>query len=413
MNFRRIIIILGFFIFVVGAGLAIYFLFFRQPVESPGPNSNNTNGFLPTINNAANRNTSNTNGSITPIGNTNTGIQPLNGNTNASPVADGGVTQVSTVVQGSVKNPQVNTQSGMISYYDQDADKFYQMRSDGTGKQELSSQAFPEVQDIIWNKNSDTAVMTFPDESKIVYDFNSKKQYTLPKETEDFSFSPTGNQLAYKYLPSNIDDRSIIVSSTDGSGAKLVEELGDKANDVEIDWSPKGDVVARFRKSIDASRQEVFFVGQNKENYKSVIVEGRGFTGAWSPDGERLLYSVYTPETNYNPKLYLVNGSGEAIGTGNTDLNVATWPDKCVFTSGTNLYCAEPNYLPPGSGLRPDQVSDYNDTFYQINALTGQKQLLAQPSIPVNAKDLRLSSDGKTLYFIDAKTNRMQSIRLP
>lgn len=414
---KRIFLIIGFLAFVVLAGIAIYYVFFNAP-DTPGPNTNTGNvngGGLPSTNVDVNRPDVITNSVIptingTPI--TNGGAQ----NVNASAIANGGVTQVRTVTQpeDAILNAQLNPNADSLVYYNDADDKFYQVSADGTGRKELSGQEFPDVESVTWADNNNRAVISFPDNSKVVYDFQDKRQYSLPKEAEGFSFSPDSNQVAYKYLPSDVEDRFIVTQNIDGSGTKFVEALGDEAANVEVDWSPKGDIVATFRKSVDSSRQEVFFIGQNKENFKSAIVEGRGFTGDWSPNGDHLLYSVYSAESNYNPTLSIVNASGDLIGSGRTDLGLNTWPEKCTFTqSSTVLYCAEPSFLSPGSGLRPDEVTTANDRFFMINIATGDTQMIAEPDLGVNAKDLYLSSDGKTLYFTNTRTGRVESIRLP
>jgi Tol biopolymer transport system component len=308
----------------------------------------------------------------------------------------------------------LNTQTGKLVYYNEDEQKFYEANADGTNPRALSDQLFPDAQDIVWSNQGDKAIISFPDNSKIAYDFSARKQYSLPKEAEGFSFSPDGAKIAYKYLPSDVEDRWLVSSSLDSSGVKYLETIGDEADNVEVNWSPKGDIVATFRKGLDGDRQEVYFIGQNKENFKSAVTEGRGFTGKWSTDGNQLLYSVYNESSNYNPELYIVNGSGDAIGSGRTDLDLQTWPSKCSFgTSSTMIYCAVPSFLPSGSGLYPDQASTTQDQFYEINVATGQKRFLADPAYGVSASNLFFSNDGKTLYFTNQRTGRLESIRLP
>lgn len=408
MNIRRIILISLFVLFVVGAAVLIYFVFFRS-VTTPGPNANqNVNGgTLPSTNINVNRPTG-TNTNI-PVSNTNTGVTTTN--INASDVADGGVTKVNVVVAKNSEGVTLSPNEDTLRYYDPATGTFYETNQDGTNTRELASQLFPDAENITWSNDANKAVIEFPDDTTIVYDFNSQKQYTLPKETEDYSFDPTGSQLAYKYVPENVEDRYIVTSNLDGSGIKFIEAIGDEAANVDVNWSPKADVVATFRKSSDSTSQEVFFIGLNSENFKSAETEGRGFTGKWSSTGEQMIYSVYSSDTNYNPKLYIMNSSGDSIGSGRTDLGLQTWPDKCTF-SGTTLYCAEPSFLSPGSGLYPDQATSSSDRFYQIDTLTGTSRLIADPNVSVSAKNLYVSSDGKRLFFTNSRTGALESILL-
>ena len=412
MNLRRLFLVLGFIAFVIFAILAIYLVFFKTRLNPTNANTNsvsNTNGTLPNVNGNTNRTVvSNTNFPITN-GRLTNGVT----NTNASTIANGGLTQVSTIASGQVTSANLNAQTGIIYFYDKATQKFYQMTPGGTPR-EISSQLFPEASNITWTENGDKAVIEFPDKSKIVYDFAANKQYTLPQESEGFSFDPQGDKLAYKYVPANIDDRWLVTTNIDGSGVQFIESIGEKASDVQVNWSPKGDVVATYRQSVDSNNQQVFFLGQNSENNKALLTDGRGFEGRWSPSGDQILYSVYNSETNFNPTLYIANGSGDAIGTGKTALQLQTWPDKCTFSnSGTTVYCATPQYLSSGSGLSGSSSSTARDDFYQINILTGEKRLLANPNISVTANNLSLSADGKTLYFTNKITGQLSSIRLP
>jgi len=390
---------------------SLFILSFLSP-STPGPNANqNVNGgTLPSTNVNVNR-PSGTNANI-PVSNTNGTGGIGTTNVNASSIANGGLTQVHTIVGTNAQNVKLLPSGNSLRYYDAASGTFYETNLNGTDKHQLASQLFPDAQDITWSADGNKAAITFPDGSSIVYDFNAQRQYKLPDDTEDYSFDPSGNQLAYKYVPSNVEDRYIVVSNIDGSGLKFIEPIGDQAANVDINWSPNSDVVATFHKSVDAGSQEVYFIGTNKENYKSAMTEGRGFTGAYSQSGEQMIYSVYSSETNYNPELYIMNASGDAIGSGRTDLGLKTWPDKCTF-SGSNLYCAVPQFLSPGSGLYPDQSSSSSDNFYYINSLTGTKELLATPNVPVSAKNLYISPDGSRLYFTNTNTGALESVQLP
>lgn len=410
MNVRRLFLILGFIAFVFVAAFAIYFVFFKTRLNPVNTNFiTNTNGTLPNVNGNTNRNIiSNTNFPTTNSRVTNAVI-----NTNASATANGGLTQVGNVVSGQITSTTLNAQTGVLSYYDKLTQKFYQLTPGGTSK-EMTSQLFPDAKNVTWADSGNKAVIEFPDNSKILYDFSTQKQYTLPQDSEGFSFDPQSDKLAYKYVPTSVDDQWLVTTNIDGSGVQFVESIGGKASDVQVNWSPQGDVVATYRQSVDSNNQEIYFLSKDQQNNKSLLTDGRGFEGKWSPSGNQILYSVYSADTNFNPTLYIANGSGDAIGTGKTALDLQTWPDKCTFSnSGTIIYCAAPQYLSSGSGLSGSTSSTAHDDFYQINILTGEKRLLATPSSSVTANNLTLSGDGKTLYFTNKITGQLSSIRLP
>lgn len=412
MNYRRLLLVLAFFAFVIAAAFAIYYLFFRvAPTPATNANQNINGGVLPSTNGNVNRIIGDVNGGVPIVNGANANVPT---NVNASPIADGGITAVSAVLPGAASSVNVSSASGTITWYDPTTGKFYAADADGKNVRELSSQLFPNAQSITWNKQGNKAVVMFPDSSKILYDFNSKKQYTLPKESDNYSFSPSGDQIAYKYLPQDANDRYIVTSNPDGSSVKFIEKIGDQANDVNVSWSPTSQVVATYRKSVDANSQEVYFIGQNKENFKSAVTEGRGFQGMWSPDGSKMLYSVYNADTQYNPSLYIMSASGDDIGGGRTGFQIQTWPDKCAFSSsGDKVYCAVPKFLDPGSGLQAEASVITSDQFYSIDIVSGNSQLIALPASQVSAGNMFLGTDGKTLYFTNSLTGQLESIKLP
>lgn len=399
-DLKRIALIVGFVAVVMVAAFFLYWIFFKpifQPAE--GPNTNG-GGRLPNTNGAVN---------IPTIGNVNglpsvNGVGNVNGNANASVNAGGGETQAITpsLVSLSGGGSAVATSNGGLVTYDPRDGKFYRIGPNGE-RIAMSDQTFPEAKEVVWNDAGTKAIIEFPDSSNIFFDFSSNKQATLPKEGKDFAFDRSGENITFKFMALDPESRYLVTSKPDGTSSQLIEPIGDKEADVQVSPSPTGQVAALFRKSIDATRQEVFFVGYHGENFKSMITEGRDFRGSWSPQGDQLLYSVYTPSADFNPTLWIADASGDAIGQNRRDLGVSTWVDKCTFSSsGDTAYCAVPRSLPRGAGLVRELANNIPDDFYRINLTTGAKTQLGTITTSVTATRTFLSSDEHTLYFTDS-----------
>ncbi len=329
---------------------------------------------------------------------------------NPSEVALGGVTKTTTVN----KNPSLGVTlsgNGQIQYYDRLDKKFYKLNSDGT-KTVLSDKLFHSVESVTWDQNGDKAVIEYPDGSKISYDFTTQKQVTLPSHWQDFSFSTDGNKLLSESIGLNEDDSWLVVSNADGSQAKAFEEIGEQHPNIYPTWSPNNQIVALNTGGVDFNRQELFFIGLNGENFKSTIMEGRGLQFEWSKEGDRLLYSVYSSNTNYNPSLWLVDASGDDIGQNRTALNLQTWANKCTFASNTEVYCAVPEELEKGAGLFPELADRTKDDLYKIDLTTGSKKLIAIPESFYNISQIIVSEDQDFLYFTDKFSGRLYQIKL-
>ncbi|MFA6369947.1 MAG: hypothetical protein WCX09_03145, partial [Patescibacteria group bacterium] len=196
--------------------------------------------------------------------------------------AIGGVTEVTLVVD----RPTIglsNSSSG-IQYYNTDDGLFYRLGADGQA-QKISDQVFFSVQNVTWAPDGKKAVLEYPDDSKILYDFDKEKQVSFPAHWEEFSFSPQSDQVITKSIGLDPNNRFLTIASDDGSQVYNLEEIGTNADRVTPGWSPNNQIVATYTRSLDFNRQEVFFVGLHGENFKSTIVEGRGLTYEWSKTG--------------------------------------------------------------------------------------------------------------------------------
>lgn len=406
---QRYLLIIAFIVLVVGIFVTAWLLFFQPLFRIVQPGNENINGgpgLLP-----------------------NSNVRPANANVNGpvargpnalpapAEVANGDLTLARSISNKTTVAPVVSSDGRTIIFYSDLDDRFVRLDPETGNLTDVGSQKFPEVQNITWAPDGGRAVLEFPDDRKIIYDFSTQRQFNLPNEAQDFSFSGDSSRVAYEYIGGGPDESFLVTTQADGTGTKAIAKLGEKADSVQVAWSPSGEVVGLFRQGIDAEQQEVVFIGQNDENYKNLETEGRGFRGKWTPDGTKLLYTVYSEETNWNPELHLVYAQGDDIGRGNVNLGLQTSLDKCAFNrSGTHVYCAVPDLMERGSGLYPEFSSAVKDTLYTINLSNGSIQPLAQPVTEgldrFTVGTLMLTPDESELYFTDQTTRKLLTIRL-
>lgn len=342
-------------------------------------------------------------------------IIPVGALPEISTIALGDKTLTTELTDSLVSNVDLAADGAQMRYYDPASGQFFRVDTDGIISA-LSDTKFSSVETVAWSPVKDEAILEFPDGSNILYNFSNGKQVTLPKEYEEFSFNGTGSSIAFKYMHIDEERRVLAVANPDGSGARTLEALGPNENKVDVNYSPDGTVAATFRDFIDNDRQEVGFIGLNNENFKGMVVEGSGFEGAWDSEGKRMLYSVYSASTDLKPTLWIADAKGEDIGKNRIDLNINTWVDKCAF-SGDSVYCGVPKDLPFGSAITPGLAADTTDEIYQINLTTGSKTKIAIP-VDINGNEstsvetMSVSEDGSILYYVDARTGRLNKIQL-
>lgn len=397
-------------LFAIVAGLAGYMLWLMFAEQSATPNDNQQ----PSGNNV-NLPASGPNTGIIPVnpnpeGNLpNTNNQPINPNNNQGNDT-GRDNKISSPNNFPVVNPTLNGDGSSVQYYDPLDNKFYRVDEDGTPRI-MTDKQFYNVRDVSWSPDKNSAILEYPDGSKNIYNFSDQSQISLPKHWEEFQFSPSGEQIAFKSIGYEPDNRWLSIMNADGTGAKNLEKLGENADKAIINWSPNRQIVAQFQESSDYNRQQIIFIGLNQENFKALTVQGRGFQSKWSPDGNQLLYSVYTDGNGYKPSLWISNANGDSIGQNNRPLEIATWAEKCSFANDTTVYCAVPRSLADGSGWLPVANLEIVDDLYSIDLASGAKTLLRSEGA-YNMTDLMITKDGRAVYFKDYKTGGLYKLDL-
>ena len=208
------------------------------------------------------------------------------------------------------------------------------------------------------------------------------------------------------------ETRWVAIADSDGSNALKIEHLGNEDARVHVNWSPQGQIVAMFRKSKAFDREDLYFLGQNDENFRSTVIEGRGFDGKWSSNGDKLLYSVYSSNSSYKPTLWIVQASGDNIGSNRRSLQLQTWVEKCSFADNNTIYCAVPRQLEEAAGIFPNEMDNSPSDIYKIDLNTGAKNRIAIPQGEHNIASVMASNDGRYLYFTSKDNGRLYKIDL-
>jgi len=406
-GYRKTIIIISFILISLLLGFLIFYFFFYSPSVAPitkplAPDQEIMVG-LPEIKE----------GGIGQVDIDEVDItgKPATLQPQASATATGGITQTSNLYKSPVYGSTLARNGQDIISYDQITGKFIRITADGKVNL-MSDKIFHDVQKVTWSPNKDIAILEYPDGANISYDFRTKKQITLPKHWEDFSFSPSNNQIAAKSISDYPEHNWLITSNIDGSNIKAIEHLGENGDKVHTSWSPNNQVIAMYTESKDFDRQKLFFFGPNDEKHPLTMIEGQGFDAQWTKTGDKLLYNVYNSASNFKPMLWTVITAGEDFSRYRKKLDVQTWANKCALSSNEYIYCAVPESLPDMSGIYPEVADDIPDNIYKINITTGAKKFIARPEDNAVIDQIIISEDEKYLYYIDKNTGMLKKMLL-
>ena len=413
MDKKRIIYITIFIIVCILLGYTIYFVFFKKASTKNIVDQNTTTdtggSTFPNVNNGQN-----TSGNINNTGNVTNPITTNNNNNisntvNNNPNSRFDTTQekplVNKITDLQTLSPSPATSGNGLRFYNTQDGKFYQISANGIVTP-MSDQVFFNVSNVSWSPKNNESIIEYPDGANTYYNFSTKQQITLPTHWQDFSFSTDGSQIAAKSLGLDPSNRWLVTSDPQGKNINLIEPMGDNFNKVIVDWSPNRQVVALSATGdpLGSEQQQILPIGLNQENYKGLVVEGRGLEIAWAKDGSKLLHSVYNGASDYKPALWVVDATPDTMGNNRRQLGLNTWASKCTMADNRFVYCGVPTTMETGVGFTPELSNFISDDIYKIDIQTGIKTI-----VPTNdyhtIESMYISEDGSTLYFTDTNSS--------
>jgi len=411
---KKIFITVGFILTVFIVGYLIYAVFFRsfvQPDQTFPDTADEAGTGLETSGTNTNFRTLPDGSGTLPGTNTNVGTGVNQSQTAPSTIARGGQTAVTTVTVNPSKFPTISSDGRSLLYFDELRGSFYSV--DGRGNEtSISDKKFFSVQNVVWSPDKKGAILEYPDGSNIYFNFLKDKQFTLPSHWEDFDFSPTGDEFVSKSLGVNAQNNYLVISDPEGKNIRSLANLSENPANVKTDWSPNNIMVGTISKGYDGNSERIFFIGKNNEKFQTTIVEGYGFESTWTPNGESLLYSVYSQNTDNKPELWVVDARPSTLGQGRKNLKLQTWSDKCAFESNRIIYCAVPSSLEAGAGMFREELDAASDILYKVDLNSGSRSIIAYPQNSPNIQDLIISDNGQYLYYRNSFDDKIYSLRL-
>jgi hypothetical protein len=173
--------------------------------------------------------------------------------------------------------------------------------------------------------------------------------------------------------------------------------------------------VALTTKPSSVSSGFMYFLNTSTGALRRVIGSVPGLTTLVSPDGKRVLMAGAG-----NPGIRLFVLTPE-LETPALELPLATLPEKCVWsrTRETIVYCAVPNFLPPGS--YPDawymgEVA-FTDTLYEIDTATAETRFITDfraydPNLFIDLLEPALTENDYLLVFKNKLDNSLWRLDL-
>lgn len=401
---KKILFLFFFIGFTVGTGYALYYFFFR-PAQIVTPTEQ-----IPGAEYTGELATAGARGEVTPGTPGDAGELPTAETTEETAAAFEPTTIVPGIdlIRNDVTQAVAPSEDGSTRFYSPQDGRFYRINADGT-LTALSDRQFYNVETVSWAHTNDEVILEFPDGSNIFYDFDTKRQVSLPRHWEDFDFSYKDDSIVAKSIGVDQNNRFLISAQADGNELTALYHLGDNADRVLPSYSPNNQVIGFSKTGTPQADgvEEIYLLGKNHEDLKSLKVSGRGFIPNWSPNGKKLLYSVYHERDQYRPMLWVSDASGANIGQNRQKLNMITWADKCAWMDEVNIICAVPVNLPTGAGADPEAFSSVSDDIYHINLSNGISKKINTDLQIYPVTNPIISADKSKLLFTHAINGKL------
>lgn len=227
----------------------------------------------------------------------------------------------------------------------------------------------------------------------------------LPENIQSVSAAPSGSQFFY-LIPIGNDIAGYVGSFTDTNKTQIFTSAF-------TEWIPQwaqANTIFMTTKPSYLFSGSMYALNKLTGGFTKVFGGVYGLTTLASTTSNLVLYSS---ASNGGPTLGLYNLTSHSF----TPLGVNTLSEKCVWSgNGVDIYCAVPNEIP--SGQYPDSwyqgLVSFNDSIVKINTVSLSSNTVFNTAEinAIDATNLTLSPDEKTLFMINKKDSTLWSLDL-
>jgi len=334
----------------------------------------------------------------------------------SSSLGDKPAAQITAVSDDQVLAPVLSANDAIIKYYSKESGKTYQIGIDGKNKSVISGKELPGLKDVLWSPDKTRAISKFSESdgsSKFfLYDYQKGSGVPLKSNIDSIAWK-NNDQIFYKYYDPSSKERSLNVSSPDGTNWNKIAAISLK--DVVIATIPQTSLVSFWNKPNAYEKTSFVSVSIVGENSKTLFQEKFGADYLWNDDGTRVLMSHTDDADKSKIHLAVINSQGGEY----KNLEIPTLAAKCAWSvDNQTVYYVLPGSIPDNSVMPDDYMAGKfttADTFWKVNTKTGEKTRLVElDKIPgrFDAVSLFLNTDENKLFFVNKIDGKLYRVDL-
>lgn len=305
-----------------------------------------------------------------------------------------------------VLSPSLNKTEDKILYYKKDGGDLY--ASDFTGKTQdkLSNITVVGMLDALWSSLRDRAAVLYLDGEtmKGFLHIGTSSVAVLPQNIQSAAWSPDGKSFAYLIQK----DTSANLTITDASGKNQKTIFSTPILDSRIQWATNDKFLFSTAPS-GLTGGFIFAYSRLSGGFQKILGPLFGLTSLVSPDGSKILVSS-TNNNGHDLTLEVHSSTGALLFTP----DFITLPEKCVWISIKETYCAVPRDIPTQTLWPDDYLRGEVQTNDHIVSLDTDKQISSEifNDQDFDIGNLVVTKDKKYLFFINRTDGSLWSLKL-
>ncbi len=296
----------------------------------------------------------------------------------------------------SVVSPVLDSAGKRVLTYKKSGGALTAVNFETLEQEKISTITIVGILEAFWSPRGDRAAVFYLDGEtlKSFLHIGTSSVAVLPQNIHSFSWSPTGNSLAYLIRQ---DERLNLVTAN-SSGGNASTEFRTPILDAQIMWVT-ADKIAFQTAPSGLAHGFLFAFSRSRGSFEKILGPLAGLTAKWSPDGSRLLGASAINLSGKNISLAVYDASGKELFRP----GLSTLPQKCVFAGSDAIYCAVPRFTDAGWILPDDYLrgeANTSDRIFMIDLKNKSvREVMNEGNFDMS--ELVLSQDKKTLFFVN------------
>lgn len=304
----------------------------------------------------------------------------------------------------SVVSPGLNKAGDKVLFYKKDGGDLFSSDFSGKEKEKISNLTIVGPIEALWSGDRAAVFYLDGETRKGFLHVGTSSTTALPQDVRSFSWSPDGRSVVYAIRR---DERLNLITADDrGRNPKTI--FSTPLPDAQISWITSDKIALQTAPSGFAEGY-LFLFSRSSQNLTRLVGPRFGLSTLWSPDGSRVIFSS-TDSAGRSPTLTVADATGKRL----FEATIQTIPEKCVWSTIKEMYCAVPRGSLTDAVWPDNYLQGVLNTSDRIVRLDFEKKeikgVFNERSFDMS--NLILSKNRDYLLFVDRKDGTLWSLKI-